>query len=465
LYGLLRGSERWCYDAAMPSRAPKRPRTPPALLRARFPPAVLEVLATLDAAGHRSWLVGGAVRDLLLRRKRASPDYDVATPARPEQVTALFRKVVPTGIAHGTVTVIQRGQPVEVTTFRGEGAYVDGRRPSSVTFLDDVEADLARRDFTVNAFAYDPLGRTFRDPFGGQRDMQRKRLRAVGDPAARFAEDGLRPLRAARFAAQLGFALDPATAAAIPAHLSVTAQVSAERVAGELSRLLVAPHARHGLALLDITGLLGVVLPELAALPPGRRSHAFEAAAGAPPEPAVRWAALLHALAAQEEPAAAARRVKQALERLRLRSSLAERAAALVGAHGCLLGHGRAPLPARDPEIRRWIARVSRPLVPDLLALWQADARALRPPTRARRAQAQLRSFRAKVARVERGKPPLTPAELALDGRTVMEVLGIQGGPEVGKALRALLERVLDDPRLNTSEALASELQRWRGSA
>src|SRR5512146_3397139 len=148
-------------------------RVPTALVRARnsLPAPLLDVLRRLDEAGHRSWIVGGAVRDLLLHRPREAADFDVATPATPQQVTALFPKVVPTGIEHGTVTVVARGIAVEVTTFRGEGRYVDGRRPESVTFHTDLEADLERRDFTMNALAWDPLGREFRDPHGGRADI------------------------------------------------------------------------------------------------------------------------------------------------------------------------------------------------------------------------------------------------------------------------------------------------------
>src|SRR5512138_1577096 len=248
-------------------------RVPAALARARadLPPAVEKVLRTLDAAGHRTWIVGGAVRDLLLGRPRF--DYDLATPATPEQVIGLFRKVVPTGIDHGTVTVVQDGEPIEVTTFRGEGAYVDGRRPERVTFHTDLEADLARRDFTMNALAWDPLAPEFRDPFGGRADMARKLVRAVGDPEARFGEDGLRAMRAVRFAAQLGYGLHPKTRAAIPDALDVVRKVSVERISDELARLLAAPHADRGLALMRTTGLLGAVLPAVSALPPRAIDH------------------------------------------------------------------------------------------------------------------------------------------------------------------------------------------------
>jgi tRNA nucleotidyltransferase (CCA-adding enzyme) len=214
------------------------PPLPASLRRAVFPPSVLGVLTRLDAEGHRSWVVGGAVRDLLLHRPRPPLDFDLATPATPQQVTALFPRVIPTGIDHGTVTILTPDKlKLEVTTFRGEGAYTDGRRPGSVTFHTDLDADLARRDFTINAMAFDPLAGELADPFGGQRDLRAKVIRAVGRAVERFAEDGLRPLRAVRFAGQLGFRLDASTRAAIPGALPVVRQVSRERMAEELGRL------------------------------------------------------------------------------------------------------------------------------------------------------------------------------------------------------------------------------------
>src|SRR5438046_6028877 len=188
----------------------------------------MALLRTLRAAGKQAWLAGGAVRDLL--RGKGAQDFDVATDALPEQVVKLFPKVVPTGMQHGTVTVLTGQHDVEVTTFRGQGPYLDGRRPSSVTFLGDIEGDLARRDFTVNAIAWDPLSDDLRDPFGGVGDLECRRLRAVGDPLARFREDGLRPLRAVRFAATLRLALDRPTEKAIPQALDVFAKVACERV-------------------------------------------------------------------------------------------------------------------------------------------------------------------------------------------------------------------------------------------
>src|SRR5260221_3672609 len=216
----------------------------------------------------QAWLAGGAVRDLVrqaegLHRGRPPEDCDVATDALPEAVAKLFPKVIPTGIQHGTVTVLSGEHKVEVTTFRGEGPYHDGRRPSSVTFLGDIDGDLARRDFTVNAIAWDPIDGALRDPFGGVADLRRHLLRAVGDPLQRFREDGLRPLRAIRFACTLRLALAPKTRRAIPEALDVFAMVAQERVHDELVKLLVrgAPPSR-GRRLLRSTGLLGKVIPE-----------------------------------------------------------------------------------------------------------------------------------------------------------------------------------------------------------
>src|SRR5436305_1950707 len=205
---------------------------------ALVPEDVMAVLRGLRAGGKQAWIAGGAVRDLL-RLGKTPQDFDVATDARPEEVARLFPRVIPTGVQHGTVTVLSGEHKIEVTTFRGEGPYLDGRRPSSVTFLGDIDGDLARRDFTVNAMAWDPIAGVLKDPFSGAEDLRRCLLRAVGDPLARFREDGLRPLRAVRFACTLRLALDPATRRANPAALDVFSKVATERVRYELITLRV----------------------------------------------------------------------------------------------------------------------------------------------------------------------------------------------------------------------------------
>jgi tRNA nucleotidyltransferase (CCA-adding enzyme) len=434
-------------------------RVPAALARARIHPAVLHVLRVLDGAGHRSWLVGGAVRDLLLHRVREAADLDVATPATPEVVMSLFPGAIPTGVEHGTVTVRARGSKVEVTTFRGEGRYVDGRRPSSVTFHTDLDEDLSRRDFTMNALAWDPIAREFRDPFGGRADIRRRLVRAVGDPAARFGEDGLRPLRAIRFAAQLGYRLEPRTLAAIPAAAEVVRLVSAERIAEEMTKLVTGRHAGPALRMLGDTGLLRVVLGPLGTLPAAAVSHAVDVAAavGAPqragPEAMVvlRLAGLLHAVPPVD--------AMQALVALRLPNRIAAEVGALLRERGCLgKGPGHPP-PETAPQVRRWLSRVGPGRAPLLLALWEADARCL--GARSRAALAEVRRLRARARTVLRSRPPLVTTDLALDGRDVMDVVGAPPGRAVGLALQHLLGHVLDDPGRNTRSALEAELREW----
>ena len=436
-----------------------RSRVPAALARAKFPEPLLEVLRRLAGADHRSWIVGGAVRDLLLHRRRESSDYDVATPATPPEVTALFRKVVPTGVEHGTVTVVLGDRAIEVTTFRGEGAYVDGRRPESVTFHTDLEADLARRDFTINALAYDPLGREFRDPFGGRADLRRRVVRAVGDPAARFGEDGLRAMRAVRFAAQLGYTLHPGTRRAIPGALDVVRKVSLERITDELLKLVLAPHADRGVALLRATGLLGVILPPVAALPARELAHSARMLPALPPEAALRLAALVHRVSSGppappgEDPAAL-------LGTLRLPRRTVETAAALVRAHACFQGGRAAALPRSERDVRRWLSAAGPEHAEPLLALSAADAAAL-PAARARDARAESETLHRTTAAVLHARAPLTTQDLALDGRAVMQLLGAGPGPHVGEALRHLLERVLEDPSENEPACLADGLRQW----
>lgn len=220
------------------------------------PKYVLNILCALDSAGHRAVLAGGCVRDSLLGRRPS--DWDIASSASPEEVLALFPRCVPTGIKHGTVTVLSGGGSVEVTTFRAEGGYSDHRRPDSVSFGCPLEADLARRDLTVNAMAMDAAGE-ITDPFGGRDDLRRRLLRCVGEPERRFDEDALRMLRTVRFSAQLGFEIEPRTLEAIRALAHLASGLSAERVRDELLKTLRSPAPGLVWQLVDL-GLLGACL-------------------------------------------------------------------------------------------------------------------------------------------------------------------------------------------------------------
>lgn len=246
-----------------------------------FPEYVQECLETFWRAGFAAHPVGGCVRDTLLGR--APEDWDVATSARPEQTMGLFGHTIPTGAAHGTVTVVLDGGTIEATTFRREGGYADGRHPDSVAFDVGLTGDLARRDFTVNAMAFGPGGEVI-DPFGGQKDLHERLIRAVGDPLERFREDALRILRAVRFAAQLGFTIEPATAAAMEACAPGLSAVSAERVVTELEKALLSPAPQWvgEFFRLGAMGRFGCTAKEAG----------WESLAALPAESLVRWPAL-----------------------------------------------------------------------------------------------------------------------------------------------------------------------------
>ncbi|RKI19729.1 CCA tRNA nucleotidyltransferase [Corallococcus sp. AB030] len=414
---------------------------------ADIPKPVLEVITRLRELGHPTYLVGGCVRDMV--RKVHPKDFDVATSALPEEVQRAFRKVIPTGIQHGTVTVVTGGNHVEVTTFRSEGDYLDGRRPSSVSFERDIVKDLSRRDFTINAMAYNPLDRELVDPFGGQVDLPAKLIRCVGSAQERFSEDGLRPLRAVRFAAVLGFTLDPDTRDAIPATLAVFRKVALERVREELLKLLLSPRAEMGLHLLADTGLMEVFLPEVAHADEEAARLARAAVQAAPLDADLRVATLL----ADIDTATQARE-------LCLRLKFPNKSADLIG---MLVEHAKLEtrVDDADPALRRLLARVGLVYLPALLSVAKARVQ-VRAPERLPAVEALAGRLEALAA----AKPPLSAKELALTGGDIMKTLGIGPSPKVGEATRYLVESVLDDPSLNTADALRSLLTAWaaRGS-
>ena len=415
------------------------------VLAEAVPAGVRDVCRALAAAGHQAVTVGGAVRDALLGR--APGDWDVATSARPEQVLGLFRHTIPTGLQHGTVTVVlPRGGDhahVEVTTFRGEGAYSDARRPDHVVFGVPLVEDLARRDLVVNAMAYDPAGDVLHDPFGGRDDLAARRLRAVGDPVARFTEDGLRVMRAMRFAAQLEFELDPATEAGIAPALPSLAKVSRERVADELRKTLATREPSRGLAIARRTGIIATILPELAAhlAEPVAWLGRIDRAA-----PDARLAAFVAPLAdpgvdPHHPDRVTARRVADLLRALKFSNAEIERAAQLVG-----VARAGAAASWTAPEVRRLLAELDADKRAAAVALW--DAEVPRPASLVDLARAAL------AAHV-----PLAVRDLAVTGGDLMKALDRAPGPEIGRLLVMLLDRVLDDPARNTREALLAEAQ------
>jgi tRNA nucleotidyltransferase (CCA-adding enzyme) len=447
-----------------------------------IPSHIVGVCQKLRGAGFEAWLVGGAVRDLLLGRE--AHDFDVATSAHPPEVTQVFgrRHVIPTGEKHGTVTVLvsrDKGdrEHVEVTTFRGEGAYSDGRRPDSVSFVSSLVEDLRRRDFTMNAVAYDPISDRVEDPFGGRTDLDARLIRAVGDPLERFREDGLRTMRAVRFAAQLGFALDAATEAAIAPALDVFRKVSAERIRDELVKILSSKKPSVGLELMRTTGLLAASIPELMESVGfhQNRFHSYDvwghtlAAVDATslgsaigPPWIVRLAALLHDVAkprtAAPKPDApgdntffrhehvGAKMSDEIARRLKLSTQEREHLVNLVGNHMFWYSAEWS-----DGTVRRFISRVGAVAVEDLFSLREGDVVAR---GRGENPGTEISELKRRVGEQLRAEAALKITDLAVGGADVMRILQCKPGPVVGEILRRLLERVLDDAELNSYDKL-----------
>lgn len=398
------------------------------------PANVREVCRVLTAAGFQAVAVGGAVRDAMLGRDPG--DWDVATSAHPQDVLKLFRHTIPTGLQHGTVTVVTgKGvhTHVEVTTFRGEGAYTDARRPDHVVFGVPLVEDLARRDLTVNAMAYDPENNVLIDPFGGQADVAAKTLRAVGDPVERFTEDGLRVMRAVRFAAQLEFALDPATEAGIVPALPSLAKVSRERVCEELRKILETAQPSRGLVPAVRTGIMTTILPEVAEISIERIDRATVR---------TRLAALMASLASPDAlPVALDRgvqkRVGEILRALKFSNAELEAAASLVA-----VAHAPRELSWTPAAVRRLLSQLRRDQREPAVELWATyDHESLVP-----------------IARSVLGDP-LEVGDLALTGKQLMDALQMPPGPAIGRILGMLLQYVLDDPTVNTRDALLARAQ------
>ncbi len=430
------------------------------------PHELKEFARVFKEAGRKCYIVGGAVRDGLLGRPVS--DYDAATDAPPEEVRRLFRKVIPTGIEHGTVTVLWKGRSIETTTFRRDVGYSDGRRPDRVEFGASLEEDLERRDFTINAMALDPLGGELADPHDGRRDLERGLVRAVGDPAARFEEDGLRPLRAVRFASQLGFEIEEKTLAAIPGALPRFRLVSAERVRVELEKILLSPAPSRGFLLMEGCGMLASALPELASCRGVEQKgfhrfdvldHLLSSTDAAPRDLVLRLAALLHDAGKPETKAlgsdgvatfyrheeASARIADRVMRRLRFPNGVMAEVLHLIRQHMFFYEDSWS-----DAAVRRFLARVGPENVERLFALRLADgAGMLGEPVDPR----SLDPLRRRVDRVLAEQEALSLKDLAVGG-TELARAGIPKGPAMGKILAELLEAVLDDPEQNTAERL-----------
>jgi tRNA nucleotidyltransferase (CCA-adding enzyme) len=430
-----------------------------------IPASVRAVMERLWTHGHAAYVVGGSVRDALLGRP--AEDWDLATDARPDRVLAVFPGAVYEN-QFGTVA-IREGEAVhEVTTFRTDHEYADFRRPHRVEFGDDIRLDLARRDFTVNAIAW---GRDAGseasgvvDPFDGAADVERRVLRTVGDAGARFGEDALRMVRAVRLAAVLDFEVEPATLAAIREQAALTAHVSGERIFAELDKLLAAPRPSIGFRLMAQTGLLDVLLPELAAqrgVPQNKiegedlLDHTLGSVDAAPADrPVVRLAALLHDLGKPStlddgpfrgHEVVGAEMAEQLLDRLHSPKAATERVVRLVRHHMFMYQPSWG-----GAGVRRFIQRVGVDAVDDLFALRRADniGSGVAPGAHG------LDELRSRVEAELAASVVLDRSRLAVRGDDLMAELGIPAGPRLGRILDGLLDRVIADPKLNDRATL-----------
>ena len=405
-------------------------------------PGAAALLNALHAAGYAAYAVGGCVRDSLLGR--TAHDWDLCTSALPQQVMELFgaAQCIPTGLQHGTVTIKYGGQLYETTTFRTEGSYTDGRHPDEVQFVPDVREDLARRDFTINAMAYNEAEGLV-DPFGGQKDLQNGLLRAVGEPQQRFTEDALRILRLYRFAARFGFALDAATARAarqLAPHLDC---ISAERIQEELAKLLAAPQPGAYLE----PAVLAVVLPELTPAALEAAKPVVDACPAGEENLPVRWAALLGALGEAD--------TRRVLKRLRCSNACIEETAVLVretaGEGVCRsFSEKKASAHPGDIYIRQLLGRYGLCTVERLCALCAA----LHPQN------APACTFAAQRARqLDADGVCCRVSQLAVNGRDLMAA-GIPAGPALRRVLEALLDGVIRAEYPNEKPALLAAAQK-----
>lgn len=439
-------------------------------MRIQVPEKANQVISVLTEAGFEAYVVGGCVRDAILGR--TASDWDITTNARPEQVKALFPRTVDTGLQHGTVTVLQGKEGFEVTTYRIDGEYLDGRHPEQVTFTPSLLEDLKRRDFTINAMAYnDKEGLV--DAFDGLGDLERGQIRCVGNPGERFTEDALRILRAVRFSAQLGFGIEEKTQAALSEFAPRLSKVSAERIQTELVKLLVSPHPEVFRTVWE-TGISAVILPEFdRCMETGQNNphhcwsvgeHTLHALPFVEAQKALRLAVLLHDIGKPltrttdaegidhfyghaEKGAELAGRI---MRRLKFDNDTRKRVVKLVQTHDDL------QTGTTQRSVRRAVHRIGAEVFPDYLKVRRADIMAQNPEVREEKL-GKLAEVEAVYQRILEEQNCLSLKDLAVTGKDLIEV-GIEPGPELGRILNELLELVIEHPEYNTKEYLLERI-------
>ena len=437
-----------------------------------LPEKVKYIIDTITEAGFEAFAVGGCIRDSLLGRE--PNDWDITTSAKPEQVKALFRRTIDTGLAHGTVTVMLDKEGFEVTTYRIDGEYEDSRHPKEVTFTSNLIEDLKRRDFTINAFAYnDKTGLV--DAFEGLKDIDAGVIRCVGKAEERFSEDALRILRAIRFSAQLGYQIEASTRAAITKLAENLQHISAERIQVELTKLLVSPHPEYLKIAYDM-GVTKVILPEFDACmeTPQKHphhcynvgEHTLHSLQEVPAKKELRLAMLLHDIGKPRtltmdaegithfhgHPVVSAEMAKEILKRLRFDNDTIAMVTRLVEFHD--YGNGASP----DMRmVRRAVHKIGEDIMPALFMVRRADVMAQSNYQREEKLAA-LEKWELLFSQIQEKQQCVSMKTLAVNGSDLI-ALGMKPGKEMGEVLKGLLEYVLDHPEENTKEILLEKVK------
>lgn len=440
-------------------------------MKIEIPQGAAKVLTQLQTNGYEAFVVGGCVRDSLMGRNPS--DWDITTSALPKEVKQCFSKTIDTGIEHGTVTVRMDGESYEVTTYRIDGKYEDARHPKEVIFTPNLEEDLKRRDFTINAMAYNESTGLV-DLYGGVKDIEEKKIRCVGNPMERFSEDALRMLRALRFSAQLDFSIDEETFAAIQELAPTLEKISAERIQVELVKLISSNHPERMRDVYE-SGLSKIFFPEWDAMMSCEQEtahhaytvgeHVIRVMENVPPRANIRLAALLHDVAKPVckkiddkgvahfvgHPTLGGSMAKDVLRRLKFDNDTIAYVSAMASYHD------ERPA-ATAKNVRRLVSRVGVDLMPDLLILKKADTLGQSEFQREEKIS-YVEDLSRLFDEIMENKEAVSIKDLAINGNDLMN-LGMKKGPEIGECLKDCLEIVIDDPSKNNREYLLEEARR-----
>ncbi|NLM13395.1 MAG: CCA tRNA nucleotidyltransferase [Epulopiscium sp.] len=432
-----------------------------------IPREVVEIISTLNANGYEGYIVGGCVRDILMGR--TPMDWDLTTSAKPEEIKRLFKRTYDTGIAHGTVTVILNNKHFEITTYRIEGIYEDHRRPKEVTFTNDLEEDLSRRDFTMNAIAYHPK-EGFIDPTGGIEDIWKKSIRCVGDPNKRFEEDALRMLRGIRFSSQLNFTIEENTLKAINTNAHLISYISAERIKEELDKILLSDYI-HKFILLHETGILKFILPEVDRCFTVEQNHphhvdnvgihTLKALEVVDKILTLKWTILFHDIGKPEHKTTDEKGINHFYGHVEKSVELAEKIMKRLKFDKKSMNHILKLIKWHDnrikedkPSVKEVLYHIGEEAFLDLLKVQSADAKA-QNPVYYQEKEDKLKNLYKIYEEIKINNECFTLKDLALNGQDLIQI-GIKEGKRIGEMLEHFLKIVIEHPEFNEKEILLS---------